>query len=152
MEIKLGKYDLELHSGPLAILQHFTQFDKKSHESGGIILGKLFDSKIKILKLSVPTSLDRSSRANFERSKLSAQIVLDYEFFNSHGQLTYLGEWHTHPEPYPKPSRTDLKMLDAQYLNNSIGVDFVILIIKGTKGIYLRIKDLTGFTELEIDY
>lgn len=97
------------------------------------------------MKLSVPTTLDKASRTNFERSKLSAQIILEYEFHNSNGQLTYLGEWHTHPESFPTPSSTDLNMLKDQFKNNKISTDFLILIIKGTKGLYVRVIDNNGY-------
>ena len=32
---------------------------------------------------------------------------------NSHGEISYLGEWHTHPEDFPKPS-----IVDKQEWNN----------------------------------
>src|SRR5690606_9241056 len=108
MQIKIDKYDVLLHTQPLIILEKFTQYRRNDPESGGIIMGKIIDDQINILKLSIPTSLDSSSRKKFERSKVGAQIIIDYEFFNSNGQLVYLGEWHTHPEPYPSPSITDL--------------------------------------------
>jgi len=151
MLIKINKYDIVLHSQPISIVEKFTQYKKKDPESGGIILGKIIDKQINILKLSIPTPLDNSSRANFERNKVSAQIILDYEFYNSGGQLIYLGEWHTHPESFPSPSSIDLKMLKNQFSNNKLNTDFLILMIKGTEGMYLRIIDNKGYFEKEID-
>ena len=147
MIITLDTYELLLHAGPLSILEQFTQHKRHAPEAGGIILGKLIHGQINILKLSVPTDLDRSSRMNFERNKLSAQIILDYEFHNSGGQLIYLGEWHTHPEPFPSPSSVDLHMLKHQFKDNRSNVDFLILLIKGTKGLYVRIVDQNGYKE-----
>ncbi|RZL45513.1 MAG: hypothetical protein EOP00_17290, partial [Pedobacter sp.] len=98
MEINVGGHNIIIHEAPLEILRKFTQSKPHQPESGGIILGKVYDNHIEIVKLSVPTSLDKSSRYNFERNKISAQIIIDYEFLNSHGQVIYLGEWHTHPE------------------------------------------------------
>ena len=150
MDLKIGKYSIVIHKGPLDILERFTQNDRKAHESGGVIIGKIIDGQINVIKLSVPTRLDKSSRMNFERNRDSAQIVLDYEFYNSNGQFTYLGEWHTHPEPFPVPSNADLQMLKQQFKNNKIMTDFILLLIKGTKGIYLRILDMDGFKEVKI--
>lgn len=133
MNFKIGNYDILLHLQPREILEKFTQYKSTDHEAGGIILGKIIDNQINILKLTIPTSLDRSSRTNFERNKLSAQIILDYEFHNSNGQLIYLGEWHTHPESNPTPSKTDLQMLKRQFENNSLNTDFLLLFIKGIK-------------------
>src|SRR5690606_22998240 len=101
MEIKVNKYTIAIHREPLEILNSFTQNSTKAPESGEIIIGKIIQGQINIIKLSVPTILDKYSRTNLERNKVSAQIILDYQFYNSNGQLTYLGEWHTHPEPFP---------------------------------------------------
>lgn len=147
MEIQVGPYKIVIHIQPLDILERFTQHNRKAPESGGVLIGKLINSQVNITKLSVPTILDQASRTNFERSKKGAQIILDYEFYNSNGQLTYLGEWHTHPEPFPTPSSTDLTMLKDQFKNNKLNTDFLILLIKGTEGLYLRVIDRKGFYE-----
>ncbi|TWR24792.1 hypothetical protein FPZ43_18015 [Mucilaginibacter pallidiroseus] len=150
MQLKLDQYDILIHPEPLAILEKFTQNKPKLPEAGGVILGKIIDGQINITKLSVPTPLDRCSRTNFERHKTSAQIILDYEFYNSNGQTVYLGEWHTHPEPFPTPSGTDLKMIDSQFRNNDLRTDFLLLVIKGTSGMYLRMVNNKGFRELRL--
>lgn len=152
MEIKINKYTIVIHREPLEILNSFTQNSTNAPEAGGIIIGKIIQGQINIIKLSVPTILDKSSRTNFERNKVSAQIILDYEFYNSNGQLTYLGEWHTHPEPFPVPSRTDLQMLKQQFKHNKIMTEFILLLIKGTKGIYLRMMDEDGSHEFKLPH
>lgn len=150
MNFQLGPYRLVLHAQPRDILEKFTQYNRKDPEAGGILLGNIIDDKINILKLSVPTSLDRASRTNFERSKVGAQIILDYEFYNSNGQMTYFGEWHTHPEQFPTPSHTDLKMLKDQFKNNKLHTCFILLIIKGTEGLYFRLLDKDGYFECKM--
>lgn len=150
MEIQVGPYHVVLHAQPINILETFTQNNRKAPESGGVLLGKLINNQINIMKISVPTPLDKSSRTNFERSKISAQIILDYEFYNSNGQLTYLGEWHTHPEELPTPSSIDLHMLRDQFKNNNLMTDFLLLLIKGTKGFYIRVIDNKGYYESKI--
>lgn len=150
MSVKIGPYSLVLHAQPREILEKYTQYNRKDPEAGGILLGKIINDEINILKLSVPTSLDRSSRTNFERSKVGAQIILDYEFHNSNGQMTYLGEWHTHPERFPTPSYTDLHMLKDQFKNNRLHTDFILLIIKGTDGLYIRLLIKDRYYECKI--
>jgi integrative and conjugative element protein (TIGR02256 family) len=149
MNFNISNYDIQLHIQPKKILEKFTQNKSTDPEAGGIILGKIIDNQINILKLSIPTSLDRSSRTNFERNKLSAQIILDYEFHNSNGQLVYLGEWHTHPESNPTPSKTDLQMLRRQFKDNSLNTDFLILLIKGIKSSYIRIINDDSYAEVK---
>lgn len=150
MELEVDEYRIIIHSQPLQILEKFTQVAAKTPESGGIIIGKIINDQINIVKLSVPTSLDRCSRTNFERHKVSAQIVIDYEYYNSNGQLIYLGEWHTHPESYPAPSKQDLFMISSQFENNFLNTNFLLLLIKGTKGLYLRIIDKDKYYEKTI--
>lgn len=150
MLVKLDNYELLIHAGPLAILEKFTQYKSKDPESGGVILGKIINDQINIMKISVPTPLDRCSRTNFERHKTSAKIIIDHEFYNSNGQMVYLGEWHTHPEPFPSPSGTDLKMIEGQFKNNVLSTDFLILLIKGTRGFYFRIVERHVFRELRV--
>lgn len=150
MQLNIDKYELLIHAQPLVILERFTQYKRNAPESGGIIVGKIIHGQINIFKLSTPTSFDFASRMNFERNKISAQIILDYEFQNSNGQMIYLGEWHTHPEPFPTPSPTDLSMLKSQFKNNNLNMDFLLLLIKGTKGLYLRVIYENGFKESKI--
>lgn len=135
----MGKPQIAFHVEALAILDHFTQRGKSQPEAGGIIMGKLVGDEIQVMRLSVPTGLDKASRFNFERHVLSAQIVIDYEFYNSNGEMVYLGEWHTHPEPHPTPSETDRKMIRQQYQNKGRKTDFLLLVIQGTESRYVGI-------------
>lgn len=148
MEIKSQNRHLIFSESVLCILDSHKQLESFDHEKGGIILGKLVDEKIFLTKLSVPTELDKSSRTNFERHRLSGQIIINHEFYNSNKEITYLGEWHTHPEDIPTPSTTDLKMIEQQFLKNIIHTDFLILLIQGRKDLYIGIKDKHGFKQL----
>lgn len=148
MRFTLDAKTFVIHEVPLKTLERFSQTNSQAPEAGGIVLGKIFKDRIDILKLSTPTILDKASRHNFERHKLSAQIVIDYEFYNSGGQMNYLGEWHTHPEPIPIPSGTDINMLRQQFTFNIINTDFLILIIKGTNKLYVRLISKKGICEM----
>lgn len=147
MEIELNKIKIIVHQIPLEIFERFTQYKKNQKESGGVILGKIINDQVHILRLSIPNSLDKSSRTNFERNKVAAQIIIDYEFINSNGQMIYLGEWHTHPENYPTPSPQDRKMLKEQFINNQLNVPYLLLIIKGIFGTHVGMIDKDGYHE-----
>lgn len=141
MELTLQGKHFYFTDEVVAILDFHKQRKSNDNERGGIILGKIQDNNIIINRLSVPTELDKSSRYNFERHRLSAQIIIDYEFHNSSKKITYLGEWHTHPEDNPSPSQTDLKMIQQQISSNIIHTDFLILMIQGRESLYFGIKD-----------
>ena len=146
MEIKLGKYEFILSKEVLFILNFHKQLRGFDTEKGGIILGTVSENKISLDRLSVPTELDKANRMNFERHRLSAQIIVDYEFFNSDGQVTYLGEWHTHPEKNPTPSETDRKMIRQQFSKNIIHTPFLLLLIQGLEKLYIGIVDEDGLS------
>lgn len=144
MEIKIDRYLLVLSAEVLNILHRSMQRKQSDPESGGIILGKVTAENILVQRLSIPTELDRRSRTNFERHRLSAQIIINYEYANSYGQVTYLGEWHTHPEDHPSPSGTDIKMIRQQFTQNKIYTDFLILLIQGNKSLFAAIINQDG--------
>jgi integrative and conjugative element protein (TIGR02256 family) len=144
MNIKIDDYTLMLSTEVLKILDSYIQRKLNNPESGGIILGKITAENIQVQRLSVPTELDKCSRTNFERHRLSAQIVINYEHANSYGQVTYLGEWHTHPEDHPSPSGTDIKMIKQQFSQNKIHTEFLILLIQGRKSLFAGLINKEG--------
>lgn len=141
MRIAIGSYKIILSESVRLFLRNQIQHSPKDNERGGILLGYTIDNDVYVLKLSTPTSLDKSSRTTFERHKVSAQIVINYEFANSNGEIIYLGEWHTHPEAVPTPSDTDLKMIYNQFHKNKISIPFLLLIIQGLEKTYVGLFD-----------
>lgn len=144
MEIKIDNYTLTLSAEALKILDSYIQRKLNDPESGGIILGKVTAEDIQVQRLSVPTELDKCSRTHFERHRLSAQIVINYEHAKSYGQVTYLGEWHTHPEDHPTPSGTDMKMIKQQFAQNKIHTEFLLLLIQGRKSLFAGLINKEG--------
>lgn len=139
MRFSQENYRLVIHTDVLRVLSNFRQLQKHQTEAGGILLGKIINDEIHIIKASTPTEIDKSTRTSFERHRLSAQIIIDYEFYNSSGQMTYLGEWHTHPEKNPIPSFVDKKMIKQQFFDCKESKDFVLLLIQGTETLYVGI-------------
>ena len=139
---------VEIEMNVLDVFSSFKQVNRKP-ENGGILLGILEEDRILITRASIPTSLDSKSRYRFTRNKKSAQIIIDYEFINSDGSVIYLGEWHTHPENFPSPSQTDLRMIQKQYEKNVINEPFLFMIIIGLQNIFVGVYDDKGFHELK---
>ena len=141
MIINRAKYTIHISENVLSILEKFKQ-NKFQNESGGIILGSVYENnRIYIDKLSLPTKFDKSSRNTFDRDQKIAQIIVDFEYYNSKGEIIYLGEWHTHPEKNPLPSNVDAKMIKQQFKDNKINEDFLILLIQGTDSLYVSLYD-----------
>ena len=102
---------IHISDSVIEIFQKYKQVKKKDNESGGILIGQIKDDNIYILKASTPNKFDKASRLFFECDKDSAQIIINYEFYNSEKKSIYFGEWHTHPENFPKPSFVDKEMI-----------------------------------------
>ncbi|WP_353723141.1 Mov34/MPN/PAD-1 family protein [Dyadobacter sp. 676] len=83
---------------------------------------------------------------------MSGQIIINYEFENSHGQIIYLGEWHTHPECSPSPSQRDLSMIREQFKLTSLNTNFVLLLIQGFEVLDVGVLDKRGFVSRLITY
>lgn len=136
-----------LDEGVINVFKSFRQTGRKS-EMGGILLGKIVENKIYVLKASIPTPFDKSRRFNFVRHKKSAQLFINYEFLNSKGTIIYIGEWHTHPESHPTPSGPDLQMIKKQFKENIINEDFLLMIIIGLKSNFVAQYDGTKINKL----
>lgn len=80
-------------------------------ESGGVLLGRhlIEGNDIIVDHATKPMFGDRRHRFSFFRARRRHQREINRQWRISNGTCTYLGEWHTHPEPSPTPSSVDLK-------------------------------------------
>lgn len=100
---------IKISTTALNVMLEFIQDDLNKPESGGVILGRhIVDSHdIVVDGVTRPTHEDQQSRFRFFRSKQPHQKSIDDAWAASLQTSTYLGEWHTHPEPIPTPSWVD---------------------------------------------
>jgi integrative and conjugative element protein (TIGR02256 family) len=150
IEVKLFDYDISISATVVEILKKHIQEKKDAHESGGILLGQVAGSRIYVLRASIPTVFDKSTRYSFTRSKEIAQIIVNYEFENSGRKTIYLGEWHTHLEKVPSPSGQDKKMIAEQKKLGKLNENFILLFIQGTERLYIRMYNDKDMQELII--
>lgn len=110
----------------------YAQHKTALHEAGGILLGRyILDSNDAVVdEVTIPAPGDIRTRRKFVRSTQGHQDLTDKAWSNSRGTRHYLGEWHTHPEPVPKPSQVDLmnwRRLLAHYRHDPDPLYFVIV-------------------------
>lgn len=80
-----------------------------SVETGGIIIGMLSSGPtITITDVTMAQSRDVHHKFRFFRSADGHQSLMDQLWEESGYRKMYLGEWHTHPEAIPSPSRVDI--------------------------------------------
>lgn len=141
IEVEIHGMKIEFSEDVLRIFDKYCQKGPRLPESGGILLGKLYQNRMEVVRATIPSKWDKSSRTRFVRNKDTAQLIVDYEFLNSGGQIIYLGEWHTHPEKNASPSGIDVKMIRDQYKLNRLNSDKIVLVIIGQKTSFLGLFD-----------
>lgn len=139
-------------------LNEYKQYKKDQNESGGILLGKIYDKVIIIDQISTPSKDDESGRYHFSRNVQKAQKIIERSWEESNGCRIYLGEWHTHPENVPIPSIDD-KILISNLVNKSdMEINYLFMVIIGREEPYVAVfdkndmslKKLSNLNRLEI--
>jgi len=134
------------------VLEHFSQHRQtgtKSKELGGQLFAKFEDERIVIAKATGPRVTDKRGRFSFMPNRKAEQREI-YNMFSE--GLHYVGDWHTHPEKRPSPSRTDIDSMSECFRKSKHELDSFILIIVGQNsppdGIWLSLHGTLGYTEL----
>lgn len=85
--------------------------DATSPEAGGMLFSKdLYTDLLIVSRISLPKRNDTRLRFFFRINRKSAQRVIEKNFREGY---YYIGDWHTHPEPDPTPSITDIKTIKS---------------------------------------
>ena len=113
-------------------LLSYEQNHKNDSENGGVILGKMFPDENKILITHIISSVMYSSKYEVQ---LNIEILQEKikDIWKNNKEITYLGDWHTHPQIDPDPSITDLKTFINNYKNSKFVQNLLIYIILGRK-------------------
>lgn len=108
-----------------------------TREQGGIVIGK------KLMKDDIYTVIDFYHAKNISskenRYLCDAKEVNKYiyrQWKKSSGINNYIGEWHTHYEDYPTPSKVDKMMMENIIVRDSAPRK-IFLFILGKKQIYI---------------
>ncbi len=115
-------------------LKKFQQNNHNTVESGGLLLGKIRGEHFEITQITIPYSKDKLSKFSFERNDPKHIKFMNSLKKNSFGEVSYLGEWHTHPEDFPKPSTVDKR--EWNNIRNKRKY-FVFFLIIGRKDFYI---------------
>lgn len=113
----------------------YRQIELNHKEAGGLLIGRFpTQGNHRVIEsVTTPILTDRRSRTTFYRSCWH-NLKLRRAWKKSNNTLTLIGTWHTHPEPIPRPSQTDLQdwrkvLAKARYE----GSDLIFLIVGTAK-------------------
>lgn len=115
-----------------AVLEHFRhhqQQRKRDTEAGGQLFGRIQEKIITIEEATGPRRSDIRSRYSYIPDRKAEQREINDRFPSG---LHFIGDWHTHPEPIPYPSGTDLDNMRECVKKSRRGVSGFLLIIVGT--------------------
>lgn len=112
----------------------YIQNDNIKPESGGLLLGYRHGNNFEITKVTVPQSKDIQRKTYFERNDENHISIFSKLNKHSNNKITFLGEWHTHPESNPIPSSLDINEWQRTKENN---IDSLVFCILGTENIYI---------------
>jgi len=119
-----------------SVVNEFNCYQQKKfsdYEAGGLLLGRhlINCAHLAVDHISTPQQGDKRSRYGFFRGKGHQKVAHKY-WSTQEGTCTSLGNWHTHPEPYPTPSQTDLNDWLNVLKNDVYEGDYLYFVIVGT--------------------
>lgn len=119
----------------VAMLRGYAQHARSSLEAGGVLIGRLLrDCDDVVIDVATePMVDDVRRRCSFTRACAAHQDVIEATWRASGRTLGYLGEWHTHPEAVPTPSRVDRRDWVRRLGRDHYEGDRLFFVIVGTK-------------------
>ncbi|MBT3028022.1 MAG: Mov34/MPN/PAD-1 family protein [Candidatus Thiodiazotropha sp. (ex Ctena orbiculata)] len=125
------------------------QIGHKEQEAGGQLFARIDGAEIIIEKATGPRKSDRRSRYSFFPSRMAERREINKLFKTG---LHYVGDWHTHPQPRPAPSRTDIQSFQEMFRRSRHQLkSFVMIIIgsdPGVDGLFVALCNDTSITPL----
>lgn len=125
------------------VLQVFDSYRQRrwfSKEAGGQLFANVQDDLWEIVLATGPRSTDRRGRFSFWPDRRREQLEIEQYFANG---LTYVGDWHTHPEKVPQPSNDDLVSIRNVVRESTFYTSGLLLCIVGLapfpEGLYVSL-------------
>lgn len=101
---------IEIRDDVIELFQQYRQIDRWDLEAGGVLHGKrLKDGNIIVTNVTTPQKGDTRRRKFFRKNSRVHQEISNKLWKESSKINVCIGEWHTHPEDFPSPSKMDLR-------------------------------------------
>ena len=136
-----------------AVLDHFykwRQLHPGMDEAGGQLFGVIKGTTITISLATGPRRSDRRGRFFFLADRFAER--LEISAMHKSG-LHYFGDWHTHPQPLPTPSSTDLASMADLFVRSKHELRAFLMVIVGTAGLsiglHVSLHESNAWSKLE---
>jgi integrative and conjugative element protein (TIGR02256 family) len=115
-----------------AVLEHFEKHQQLrwwQREAGGQLFARLALPDILVEEATGPRPSDWRTRCSYHPNRRAEQG----EIASRHARgLHFIGDWHTHPEPLPTPSRRDVESMQELVTKSVHAFNCFVLVIVGT--------------------
>ncbi len=137
------------------VLDHFVkwrQLELKMPEAGGQLFGVIEGQCIQVKLATGPRRSDRQGRFFFFADRHAERREIST--LHKSG-LHYFGDWHTHPQPIPTPSKTDISSMADLFARSKHDLHAFAMVIVGTagppKGLHVSLHSASAWSRLEAD-
>lgn len=145
--LNIAALRFEVKQEVLEQLRAYAQHE--GNEQCGVLTGsKISNNTYRISKVS-PPCVSNNTRCKCERDAKKANEFIKADYEQSNYTRTYIGEWHTHPEPSPHPSWTDFSSIISNHKESSLDYPFLIMAIVGTESLYFCVYDGRDFNTIQ---
>lgn len=109
-------------------LRHHRQRRRYQREAGGQLFARFDGGRIMIEEATGPRRTDRRTCTSYVPDRRAEQV----EILERHGRgLHYVGDWHTHPEMFPGPSRPDASSVAECVAKSKHDLNGFVLVVVG---------------------
>ncbi|MFC6308186.1 hypothetical protein E2553_38310 [Paraburkholderia dipogonis] len=122
----------------IATFNAYRQLLPGQTEAGGVLLGRRRGKHFEVVHATQPLRTDKRTRTSFVRESCGHQEQAIELWKASRREVGYLGEWHSHPETCPSPSRVDVKQWQ-QHSRETSDESPLLAVIIGTEQLYVAL-------------
>lgn len=134
---------ISLAESVIEVFERHIQARPSDCEAGGLLLGSVHGSNILVTEATIPTVWDTRLRHLFERMPFGHSSIARTRWHASGGTVRYVGEWHTHPQDFPRPSGLDRTEWNKLSLARTDGRPMLAVIV-GRKALYVELVPHIG--------
>ncbi|WP_108004634.1 Mov34/MPN/PAD-1 family protein [Mycoplana dimorpha] len=121
---------VEILPEAMSLILHHRQRRFYYRESGGQMFARLSPNRWCIEVVTGPRCGDRRGRFQFWPDRRAEQDEIN-RFYDQ--GLEFVGDWHTHPEDFPRPSRNDIDSVDNIVRKSVHSLPGILMCIVGRK-------------------
>lgn len=101
---------IKVGESALATFRSYEQHAPDALEAGGLLIGRLICDchDVVIDRVTEPMPGDTRRRFGFDQDDPGHGRAIQEAWHASAGRINFLGNWHTHAEPFPRPSPIDV--------------------------------------------